>query len=390
MHLSRRTRFLFAAGLSSAALVACSDAPATAPALAGVAPSFSSGRSGGDVDPDHGGAVYTLTNAADGNAVIAFRRAADGGLTRIGSFATGGLGVGGTVDPLTSQFAVVLSERHDALFAVNAGSDQLSSFRVERNGRLSLASLVASGGERPVSIAVHDRLLYVLNTNDNTLAGFRIAPDARLIPLRKSRRSLAPGADGAAAVRFTPDGRQLVVSERVSNRLEVFRVENDGRLNEPVVSQASGGASFGFDITTHDQAIVSETQGSVTSYALSGRGALTPITSSISTGGAAPCWVIITSDGKFAYSTNTGTSSIAEFSVAADGTLTALSGSPTIVSAGSIPLDLDQVGGRLLYTLETGKGSIGAFLIGGDGRLTVLSEATVGAPSSGFQGLAAF
>jgi 6-phosphogluconolactonase (cycloisomerase 2 family) len=356
----------------------------------GVAPSLSLGRSDGDPDPNADGAVYSLTNAADGNSVIAFHRGADGSLARIGAFPTGGLGVGGTVDPLASQFAVVLSARHDALFAVNAGSNQLSSFRVEWDGSLSLASVVSSAGNRPVSIAVHERLLYVLNTGDNTLAGFRVGPDARLIPLNKSPRSLASGADGAAAVRFTPDGRQLVVSERISNRLEVFGVEESGRLGEPVVSQASGGASFGFDITSHNQPLVSETQGSVTSYALSSSGALTPITSSISTGGAAPCWLIITSDSRFAYATNTGTSSIAEFSVAPDGTLAALSESPKLVGAGTIPLDIDQVGGRLLYALETGKGSIGGFLIGSDGRLTALPDVPVGAPRSGFQGIAAF
>jgi 6-phosphogluconolactonase (cycloisomerase 2 family) len=389
MQLVRHTRAAFVAAMAAAALVACSDT-STGPTPAKAVSSLALGRSEGYVDPTPSGAVYTLTNAIDGNSVIAFRRDPDGELTRIGAFPTGGLGVGGTVDPLESQFAVVLSQRHDALFAVNAGSDELSSFRVERDGRLSLVSRASSGGERPVSIAVHDRLLYVLNTNDNTLVGFRVAPDARLIPIAKSRRSLASGADGAAAVRFTPDGHQLIVSERVSNRLEVFRVGDNGRLSEPVVSQASGGASFGFDITARNEAIVSETQGSVTSYALSGRGALTPITSSISTGGVAPCWVIITSDEKFAYATNTGTSSIAEFSIAAHGVLASLSNSPTVVTAGSIPLDLDQVQGRLLYTLETGKGTIGGFVIGSDGRLTGLSEVTVGAPRSGFQGLAAF
>jgi len=389
MHLARSTRALIVAMLASSALVACADS-STAPAPGKGASSLSLGRSPGEGDPARAGAVYTLTNAVDGNSVIAFRRDADGGLTRIGTFPTGGRGVGGTVDPLVSQFAVVLSERHDALFAVNAGSNEVSSFRVEQDGRLSLASRAPSGGERPVSIAVHDGLLYVLNTNDNTLVGFRVAPGAGLVPLAHSRRALASGADGAAAVRFTPDGRQLVVSERVSNRLEVFRVGRNGRLSEPVVTQASGGASFGFDITSHNQALVSETQGSVTSYALSGSGALAPITSSISTGGVAPCWVIITSDGKFAYATNTGTSSIAEFAVAANGTLTSLSDAPLAVTAGSIPLDLDQVGGRLLYTLETGKGAIAAFAIGLDGRLTALADVTVGAPSSGFQGLAAF
>jgi 6-phosphogluconolactonase len=389
MNVQRRNAS-FVIAVTAIALAACSDRSSTTNPLTAGAAVSSLDRAVAHDDADGGGAVYTSTNSAAGNSIIAFHRAGDGTLTRIGSFPTGGLGIGGTVDPLLSQFALALSADHRAMFVVNAGSNQLSSFRVKPDGGLELAGVVSSGGQRPVSLSVHDHVLYVLNTGDNTLVGFRVAPHARLVPIRGSLRALAPGADGAAAVRFTPDGAQLVVSERVSNRLEVLPVRQDGRLGEPVVSAGSGGASFGFDITDRNQPIVSETQGSLTSYALSGLGALTPITASISTGGTAPCWVIITSNGRFAYATNTGTSSIAAFAVGSNGALTALAVSPVSVGSGVIPLDLDQVGSRLLYTLETGKGTIGAFGIGQDGRLTALSEVEAGAPASGFQGIAAF
>jgi len=392
MHLFRMIGRAPSLSLVVLSVAACSDvAPPTAPLEANsVVPSLNR------VDTDHAndsrGGVYTLTNAVDGNAVIAFRRGAEGALTRIGTFATGGRGIGGTVDPLTSQYSVVLSPDHHALFAVNAGSNQVSSFRVNDNGSLTLASVVASGGDEPVSIAVFGKIVYVLNTNDNHLAGYRIIGNARLVSLPRSGRSLAPGANGAAAVRFTPDGRQLVVSERVSNRLEVFPVNPDGRLREPVVSTASGGASFGFDITKRNQPIVSETQGSLTSYSLALSGSLTPITASISTSGSAACWVIITSDGRFAYTTNAGSNSIAGFAITSGGQLSALiPGAPTInVDAGASPIDLDQVGGRLLYVLEAGKGTIGSFKIADDGTLIARSETVAGLSASGLQGLAAF
>src|SRR5260221_11964539 len=41
------------------------------------------------------GAVYTMTNAPNGNAVLVFNQAADGTLTPGGTFPTGGLGTGG-------------------------------------------------------------------------------------------------------------------------------------------------------------------------------------------------------------------------------------------------------------------------------------------------------
>ncbi|HKW48810.1 MAG TPA: beta-propeller fold lactonase family protein, partial [Gemmatimonadaceae bacterium] len=262
MNVHRRTSW-FVVAVTAVAYAACADQSSTTGPLTKEAAALSLDRAAPHADPDKGGAVYTSTNATDGNTIIAFHRGADGTLSRIGSFATGGLGVGGTVDPLTSQFAVVLSADHDALFTVNAGSNQVSSFRVNEDGALELASVVSSGGERPVSLAVRGRTLYVLNTGDNTLVGFRVEPGARLVRIANGTSPLASGADGAAAVRFTPDGSEIIVAERVSNRLEVLPVLRNGRLGEPVVSAASGGASFGFDITRNNQPIVSETQGSV-------------------------------------------------------------------------------------------------------------------------------
>ncbi len=345
------------------------------------------------------GAVYTLTNATDGNGVIAFRRAADGALTRIGTFATGGRGgAGNPIDPLVSQYAVVLDERHEALFAVDAGSNEVTSFRVHEDGSLARAGTVASGGERPISLAVHDGLLYVLNTTSNTLRGFRVAGNARLVPVPGAEARLPAGAAGAAAVRFTPDGRFLVVTERVSNRIDVFPVRANGRLGDPAVTPGSAGASFGFDVTRRNQPIVSETQGSLTSYTFvagaRGRvtGALVPVTPSIATGGRAACWVILTGDGRYAYTTNAGSDFVSGFGVDQAGRLTALTpGAPTGASgAGAAPIDLDQVGSRLLYVLEAGTGTIGAYAIDADGALSARPDTPAGPPASGLQGLAAY
>ena len=383
--------------LVAAALVlaACSDTSSTAPL---VAPSDDAALNRGirDHSTDRGtrrpGAVYTLTNAADGNAVIALRRATDGSLTPIGSYATGGKGVGGTIDPLVSQYSVILDEDHRSLFAVDAGSDRITSFHINAGGGLVRIGSISSRGVRPISLAVRGHLLYVLNTGDNTLSGFFVIGNAFLLPLPHSTRALADGADGAAAIRFTRDGRHLVVSERVSNRLEVFPVQFDGRLGAPVVSPASGGASFGFDITRRNQLVVSETQGSLTSYAMSRTGALTPITASISTGGAAACWVTITDNGRFAYTTNAGSNFVAGFALDNAGHLTALDpgGKTGDVGAGGSPIDLDQVQSRFLYTLEAGRGTIGAFAIDRDGSLTALADTPVGAAASGLQGIAAY
>ena len=98
---------------------------------------------------NEGGSVYFMTNEIDGkNAVIMHQRAGDGSLSLVGAFATGGSGAGigpeePYADPLGSQSSLVMSKEHGLLFAVNAGSNEISVFHRQPHG-LSLLSKVSS------------------------------------------------------------------------------------------------------------------------------------------------------------------------------------------------------------------------------------------------------
>src|SRR5262245_11160334 len=113
------------------------------------------------------GAVYVLTNQVM-NGVSVFDRSPNGDLSFVGTFPTGGSGNPApqpgdpATDPLASQSALTLSKNNRFLFAVNAGSNEISVFAVQRDG-LALIHKVNSGGERPISLTVNKHLLYVLN-----------------------------------------------------------------------------------------------------------------------------------------------------------------------------------------------------------------------------------
>src|SRR5919109_868246 len=119
-------------------------------------------------------ALYVQTNEADANRVLAFRRAADGTLTDAQSHPTGGAGDG--VAHLTSQGSVVLTRDGRHVLVTNAGSDELSLFAVT-DGVLELVQTISTGGKAPKSAAEHDGLVYVLNTVEPSLAGFRLGRD---------------------------------------------------------------------------------------------------------------------------------------------------------------------------------------------------------------------
>ena len=96
----------------------------TIAAIALIATTFS-GSTALASDEDGNGAVFTQTNAASGNAVLMFRRAAGGTLVPAGSYATGG---SGSEVGLGSQRAVTLSENGQWLFVVDAGSNDIATF----------------------------------------------------------------------------------------------------------------------------------------------------------------------------------------------------------------------------------------------------------------------
>ena len=166
------------------------------------------------------GAVYVLTNQVQ-NAVAVFSRTTDGHLTAVGQFPTGGAGdpvaipPDPPVDPLASQGALVFGPGNQFLFAVNAGSNQISVLRVSRRG-LHLVNVVDSGGVRPISLTIYENLLYVLNEGGTpNITGFTVGDDGTLTPLAGSTRSLIGGtAADPAEVSFNSDGTLLVVTEK--------------------------------------------------------------------------------------------------------------------------------------------------------------------------------
>jgi 6-phosphogluconolactonase (cycloisomerase 2 family) len=373
---------------------ACTDRAPLAPAV-NASPNAAPGAVADGLASDERGAVggvFVATNDASANAVIAFSRAADGTLTSLGTFGTGGRGVGGTADPLASQFALTLSPDRQYLFAVNAGSNDVTAFRVTSAG-LQFLARVASGGVRPVSVAASAHTLYVLNAGDNTIGIFAWNGDGTVEPL--GVRALSAGAAGGAAIRLSRNGRTLTVTERESNTIDGFAVDANGALSAPLTTPSTGAGPFGFDYALGGELIVSDAgTGATTSYTQSLDGTIALLDGPASTEGqGAPCWVVVTGDGRFAYVANAGGSSISGFAIGQRGQLTLLTpgGRTGDLGTGAQPLDLDlSRDSRFLYVLENGTGKVGAFAVQPNGTLVHLADTPGLTASAGFMGLAAF
>lgn len=331
------------------------------------------------------GAVYTLTNSAGGNAVAVFARADDGTLTPDGTFPTGGLGTGAN---LGSQGAVLLSENRKELFAVNAGSNSISYFKVKHDG-LEWQTTVPSNGTMPISLTLHDHVLYALNAGGTpNITGFAVKGDD-LTPLAGSTRPLGAGTGGPAEVAFSPNGKVLAVTEKASSTIDTYVVEH-GIAGPPSTAPSAGATPFGFDFDAHGDLLVSEASGGASSYDVAKDGSISPISPAVTTHQGAPCWLVTSKDSRYAYTANAGSGTISGFSVGHGGTLTLLdaSGVTGNLGTGSHPLDESvSNNGRFLYVLVDGFHQVGAFRIAADGSLTSLGAA--GGLPAGTVGLAA-
>ncbi len=360
------------------------------------APSEITDSSDQDLIGGRAGAVYTLSNDSAANELIVFRRAANGSLQQASSHATGGKGSG---DGLGSQGAVTMSEDKHWLFAVNAGSDELSVFYVSGE-LLYLVDCVPSRGARPISVTVHGDLAYVLHAGRDaapgSITGFRLSPSG-LRHITGSTRALSGAAVGPAQVSFSPSGRALLVTEKGTNKIDEFRVDAAGRAAVATIHASTGMTPFGFAITQRGQAIVSEAfggaaeAGAVSSYQLGGTSGLTPVSGSVADTESAPCWVVLAKNDRFAYVSNTASGSISTYRVALDGSVTLASadGRDADTGEGSKPIDMAlSRNDGLLYVLDSGTAQISAFKVGAGGGL-VSAGTTSGLPATAV-GLAAY
>jgi 6-phosphogluconolactonase len=315
-------------------------------------------------------AVYVQTNEADGNRVIAFRREADGSLSELGAHATGGRGDG--KPHLTSQGSVVLTGDASHLLVTNAGSGDVSLFAVGDDG-LSLLETVATGSA-PKSVAEQGGIVYVLNTAEPSLVGFRLDGLERL-----GEFELPAGAD-PAQVGFTPDGSSILVTDRGTDAIVQFPLDETGRLGESRVSPSSGPTPYGFTFAGNTL-VVTEAFGAAkgkaaaSSYRL-GDGAAAPVSRSIGNGRSEICWAVATEDGRYAFTTNFADGAVSRWAVARDGSITLEDAAAGVAVDGQPGLrDEDLSGdGRFLYAVDADSHRVFGWAVESDGRLAPIGS----------------
>jgi 6-phosphogluconolactonase len=346
------------------------------------------------------GHVYVNDNTAGTNTIGAFDQHADGSLSPMtGSpFSAGGAGTGTIIG---SQGAIQVTDDGKWVLAVDAGSNQISVLSVAGDGTLTAApgSPVSSGGIEPVSIAVHDDLVYVANEGDGTTGsnytGFSLGDDGRLTPLADSTHPL-PATALPGDVLFNETGKNLIGVEVGTTDPSTFRIDSfvvgaDGRLTpatgSPFPAEAAG--PFGSEFSPADphhlyvsNAHAGAGNGSVSAFSVNPNAKVKSITGSpFADGQTAPCWVEISHDGRYLFTVNTGSTTISSYRMLANGSLSLIGSTPFSSGTGIRPFDARlDVAGDYLYVVDAAIAAVSAFAVSG-GSLSELSPSPTTLPA---------
>ena len=358
------------------------------------------------------GHVYVLNNDVQGsNSITVFNREEDGSLSVSGVTSIGGLGSVLAFSDGT-QGSLIQTPDRTRLFAVDAGSDQISVINV-RNGQLSLAGVFPSGGSGPVSLTYQQGLLYVLNAANAdpsaaaNVAGFHVDADGTLHPIAGATQALSTAHPNPAQVLIDPRGRFLLVTEKLTNLIDVYRIHGDGSLSAPTIYPSVGVFPFGMAFnpaTSQENVLVDDgvggpnNTGGVTSYHLA-NGTPKAINGPVYDNQIAPCWMVITRNGRFAYTSDADSHTISGYSIDEDGSISLLNADGVTGSTPSDTFPIEEGLSRdsqYLYVLDSrlllpvpGLATVSGFSINHDGSLTsVVDPSQITLPFSAI-GLAA-
>lgn len=355
---------------------------------------------------DQGGLVYAMTNDSAGNEILVYYRNRSGGLRKLrgGRVSTGGTGgsVTDAVDPLGSQASLIYDEMHDMLFAVNAGSDTVTGFDTSLVGLPFTwnRKIAASGGNIPVSLAVLEDKLFVLNAGGTgSVATIEIGPHGGLTLIDSFDLGLAPQATTPPFDQVMAPGqigvdalaRQLIVTYGGGQAVLTIALDDDGLPAGPVVSTPSPGVvPFAFDVTPYGSILVAEAgSGAVSAYDPSVGGApLRLVAAMVATNQVATCWIVV-HPGGYAYVTNTGSDTLSQYQYTRTGGLALVEA--IAATATGAPTDMTIAdGGSFIYTLNAASGEISGFAVDADSGALTLVETESGLPAgAGIQGIAA-
>jgi YVTN family beta-propeller protein len=264
----------------------------------------------------------------------------------------------GSLSPVTGSpfpagpgaWGVAITPDGGHLYVANDGGNDVSAYSIASNGSLTAVpgSPFAAGTEpNDLAITPDGQHLYVTNQGSNDVSVSSIASDGAL---NEVSGSPYPTGKDPRALSLTPDGSHLYVANLSSGYITAFSIDPDGTLGAVEGSPfTTAEGSHGLDVTPDGKHLYAASDygpdEGISAYSIAANGSLGAVSESrFPSGGNHDLDVAATPDSRYLYVTNygefeqPGEGSVSELSIARNGGLSTLPGSP--FAAGEGPIEL--------------------------------------------------
>jgi 6-phosphogluconolactonase (cycloisomerase 2 family) len=283
----------------------------------------------------------------------------------------------GVLSPIGQSFntgknpVAVTSDLHGRLlYVANTDDNSVSAFGINRaDGTTFVApgSPFPVGGANPIALAI-DRATHFLFIADNGSSTITVARIIRAdASLKMVKGSPFATPDPPINLAVAPSGKFLYAAVG-TNGIEVLSVNPSGAL-ALVNEQASPTGNTSNLVLSPDGkflfAVDDDT--TVSAYTVDAvTGKLTLVAGSPFAAGDQPAAVAIDPSGRFLYVANQGSNDISAYAINADGSLKQISGSPFLAGIQPLAITVDP-SGRFVYTTNLSDQSVSLFIISSGG-----------------------
>ncbi len=293
--------------------------------------------------------------------------------------------------------ALALHPNQKFLYAANSGENDVSVFNVAISGGLTEQTPRTAVGTAPTLIAMDSTgsYLYVGNTGQQpSISVFSIdSKTGHLSPVAQP-----PGTGNTAYIGLTPINMTVsagnvlyVTGQGLEGYVLAFPLSN-GVLGTPppqspylagnnpygLATFSSSGATYLYTANKLDD--------SVSEFSIASNGSLTALAGNpISISFTAPTALLIAPSGKYLFVADQGSSNLEGFSIGTGGSLNLLASAPFATKASPTALACDSVGRYVFVAGQSSPGSIQSFFLSsGNGTLTLITSYSIapGAPTS--------
>ena len=273
-------------------------------------------------------------------------------------------------------------------YATNYASSTVSQYQISATdgSLIPLATPTVATGQNPYSISVEPtgEYVYVSNWSGSSISQFRIGSDGSLTAL--AGRDVPTGF-GPNAVSIDHGNRWAYVANLGENTVSQYSIGLDGQLSPMSAAKVQAGANPAIIVLDPkdkfayvgnfgaNARIPPAGPSTISQYSVGANGSLTPLAASTVATGSGPSAIAIDPTSKYVYVANLGDNNVGQYTIGADGTLTAMP-TPTVASGnGPAGIAID-VTGSYVYVANQADGTISVYTVSTtDGSLTAVGAA---------------